>query len=58
MQRYLDVLAADTRAALDAGQRMGEAIETIAASEEAHWELFEAYNPRNATVAFTELEWE
>ncbi len=58
MQRYLEVLAADTRAALDAGQRMGEAIEAIAASEARHWELFDSYNPRNATVAFTELEWE
>ncbi len=58
MQRYLDVLAADTRTAIDAGQRMGDAIETIAASEEPHWELFDSYNPRNATVAFTELEWE
>ncbi|MEO3416464.1 quinoprotein relay system zinc metallohydrolase 2 [Roseovarius sp. CAU 1744] len=58
MLRYLGVLAADTRAAIDAGQRMGEAIETIAASERSHWELFESYNPRNATVAFTELEWE
>lgn len=57
-QRYLDVLAADTRAAIDAGQRLGEAIKVIAASEEPHWELFESFNPRNATVAFTELEWE
>ncbi|WP_299846793.1 quinoprotein relay system zinc metallohydrolase 2 [uncultured Roseovarius sp.] len=58
LQRYLDVLAADTRAAIDQGQRLGDAIETIAASEAPHWRLFEAYNPRNATVAFTELEWE
>ena len=56
--RYLDVLAADTRAALDEGQRLGDAIQTIASSEEPNWELFEEYNPRNATVAFTELEWE
>ncbi|MEX0367223.1 MAG: quinoprotein relay system zinc metallohydrolase 2 [Ruegeria sp.] len=57
-QRYLDVLEADTRAAIDAGQRLGEAVEGIAQSEAPLWELFEAYNPRNATVAFTELEWE
>ena len=56
--RYLGVLEADTRAAVAAGLRMGEAIETIAASEAPNWALFEAYNPRNATVAFTELEWE
>ena len=58
LARYLAVLEADTRAAIDAGRRLGDAVETIAASEAAHWSLFEAYNPRNATVAFTELEWE
>ena len=58
MARYLAVLEADTRAAIDAGTRLGEAVEQIAASEAPHWELFEAYNPRNATVAFTELEWD
>lgn len=58
MDRYLQVLEADTRRAIDAGTRLGVAVETIAESEAAHWELFDAYNPRNATVAFTELEWE
>lgn len=58
MSRYLKVLEADTRAAIDAGQRLGDAVEVIAQSEKDNWELFEAYNPRNATVAFTELEWE
>ncbi|WP_170335224.1 quinoprotein relay system zinc metallohydrolase 2 [Ruegeria arenilitoris] len=58
MQRYLEVLETDTRAAIDSGQRLGEAVETIAQSEADRWDLFEAYNPRNATVAFTELEWE
>lgn len=58
MQRYLSVLETDTRAAIDAGQRLGEAVEVIASDEASKWELFEAYNARNATVAFTELEWE
>jgi quinoprotein relay system zinc metallohydrolase 2 len=56
--RYLEVLEADTRAALGAGMRLGDAARTIAQSEAPLWELFQAYNPRNATVAFTELEWE
>ena len=56
--RYLDVLAADTRAAIDRGERLGDAVNHIARSEANHWDLFEAYNARNATVAFTELEWE
>lgn len=58
MQRYLGVLETDTRAAIDAGQRLGDAVEEIASEEAPYWELFDAYNPRNATVAFTELEWD
>jgi quinoprotein relay system zinc metallohydrolase 2 len=58
IDRYLTVLEDDTRAAIDAGLRLGDAVETIAISEASAWELFDAYNPRNATVAFTELEWE
>lgn len=58
MRRYLKVLAEDTRLALDAGVRLGTAAETIARSEAPQWELFDAYNARNATVAYTELEWE
>ena len=56
--RYLDTLAADTRAALESGARMGEATQTIAAGEAGRWQLFDAFNARNATVAFGELEWE
>jgi len=58
MKSYLDTLATDTRRAIAMGERLGEAIDHIAASEEPNWQLFDAYNPRNATVAFTELEWE
>lgn len=58
MRRYLDVLARDARTAIDAGERLGEAVTHIAAEEADKWRLFDAYNPRNATVAFTELEWE
>jgi len=58
LARYLQVLERDTRAALDAGARLSEAVRTVAQAEAAQWDLFEAYNPRNITVAFTELEWE
>lgn len=58
LTRYLDVLVADTRAAIARGDSLGEAVETVAQSEAEAWELFELFNPRNATVAFTELEWE
>ena len=58
LRRYLDVLAADVRAAIAEGRRVGEVAETAASSEAAAWSLFEAYNPRNAIQAYTELEWE
>lgn len=58
LRRYLEVLARDTSAALDAGLRLGAAVAGIGASERPLWRLFDAYNARNATVAFTELEWE
>ncbi|MCR8548387.1 quinoprotein relay system zinc metallohydrolase 2 [Salipiger sp. P9] len=58
LRHYLEVLAEDTRAAIAAGERLGEAVTHIAESEAGAWALFEAYNARNATVAFTELEWE
>jgi len=56
--RYLEVLARDTRAAISAGERLGDAVEHVAESERDSWALFDAHNARNATVAFTELEWE
>lgn len=56
--RYLGVLESDTRAALDAGLHLGEAAEVVGQSEAGNWQLFDLFNPRNATVAFTELEWE
>lgn len=58
LARYLGVLERDTRAALEGGLRIGEAAETVALEEAPGWDLFDIHNPRNATVAFTELEWE
>ena len=58
MLRYLGVLEADTRAALRAGERLGDATGHIAAEEATRWQLSGSFNARNATVAYTELEWE
>lgn len=58
MRRYLGVLEADTRQALENGERLGEAVNHVAQSEADAWELFELFNTRNATEAYTELEWE
>ena len=37
---------------------MARAVPEIDRSERDNWRLFEDYNPRNATVAFSELEWQ
>jgi quinoprotein relay system zinc metallohydrolase 2 len=57
-RRYLDCLASDLRAAIKHGIQMTTAVKTACAAESERWELFDAYNARNATAAFAELEWE
>lgn len=57
-RRYLQALERDVRALLDQGATVGEAAGAAAAGEAAGWSLFEEHNPRNATAAYTELEWE
>jgi len=57
-KRYFQVLAADVRAAIDAGTPLSAAVATIGRSEAGKWDLFDAFNARNATAAFAELEWE
>jgi len=57
-RRYLEKLAADVAALVARGEPIRVASETAAASERARWELFDDYNARNATAAFSEIEWE
>jgi len=57
-RRYLDTLASDVRALIARGAPIKIATETAAASERPHWKLFDDYNARNATAAFSEIEWE
>jgi len=57
-RRYLDRLAADVRGLVAAGKPITVASDTAAASERSRWELFDDYNARNATAAFSEIEWE
>ena len=56
--RYLEAIAADTRAAIAAGMPMLDAIGIIGESARGPWLLFDRFNPRNATAAYQELEWE
>lgn len=57
-QRYLETLASDIRALIRRGVPLSVAVTTAGASEKPQWKLFDDYNARNATAAFSELEWE
>ena len=56
--RYLETLAADLRADIAKGLPMAKAAQQAGSAERGRWKLFDDYNPRNATAAYAELEWE
>jgi quinoprotein relay system zinc metallohydrolase 2 len=55
---YLMRLVKDLRGMIKAGDDLGTAVEKAGQSERANWQLFDDYNPRNATAGFAEIEWE
>jgi quinoprotein relay system zinc metallohydrolase 2 len=57
-RRYLETLAADVRTLIKQGAPISVAAETAVVSERSRWRLFDDYNARNATAAFSEIEWE
>jgi quinoprotein relay system zinc metallohydrolase 2 len=57
-RRYLEKLAADVRGLIASGKPITVAADNAAASERSRWELFDDYNARNATAAFSQIEWE
>jgi quinoprotein relay system zinc metallohydrolase 2 len=58
MRAYLEALVAETRAAIARGDSLGEAVPRLGAGLRGDWALFDAFNQRNATAAYRELEWE
>ena len=56
-RRYLTTLVSDIRALIARGAPISAAAQA-AASEKSNWQLFDEYNTRNATAAFSEIEWE
>jgi quinoprotein relay system zinc metallohydrolase 2 len=56
-RRYLQTLASDVRGLVVRGEPIAAA-GTAAGSERSRWELFDDFNTRNATAAFSEIEWE
>ncbi|HEV7879667.1 quinoprotein relay system zinc metallohydrolase 2 [Bradyrhizobium sp.] len=57
-RRYLEKLMAEVRGLISGGKTITVAADSAAASERSRWELFDDYNARNATAAFSEIEWE
>jgi quinoprotein relay system zinc metallohydrolase 2 len=57
-RNYLERLQSDCRELIERGVPIAVASELAGASEKSHWDLFGEYNARNATAAFSELEWE
>jgi quinoprotein relay system zinc metallohydrolase 2 len=57
-RNYLSHLAGDVRAFVKRGADIGEAAKSAGAEQRGDWKLFDEYNPRNATAAFAEFEWE
>jgi glyoxylase-like metal-dependent hydrolase (beta-lactamase superfamily II) len=55
---YLANLVKDIRGMIKAGDDVGAAARQVGQSERGKWQLFDDYNPRNATAGFAELEWE
>lgn len=57
-RRYLSMLLSDVRTSNKKGEPIRTAADKAATTERSHWELFDDYNARNATAAFSEIEWE
>jgi quinoprotein relay system zinc metallohydrolase 2 len=57
-EAYLRRLRDDVGQALSQGRTIRQAAEASAATERGKWRLFDDFNPRNATAAYHELEWQ
>lgn len=58
LERYLNAVLAETRAAIKAGRTIQQAVSAVGAGERGKWRLFDDYHKRNVTAAYAELEWE
>lgn len=57
-RRYLQRIAGDVRASIKRGDPIAAAARQAGESERGAWDLFDESNARNATAAYSELEWE
>jgi quinoprotein relay system zinc metallohydrolase 2 len=61
-QHYLSEIVTATRQALKQNRNLQQAVEAVDTqlrqTEQSKWQLFDDYDGRNITAAYTELEWE
>jgi len=57
-RRYLEAVADGVRQVIRQRGTIEDAVAGVAQQERSNWLLFDAYNGRNITAAFVELEWE
>lgn len=57
-RHYVQVLLADLRRGIAAGQPMQQVVAAAAQSERPRWQLFDTVNLRNAELLYPLLEWE
>lgn len=57
-RRYLETLASGIRKDVVDGKPIAVATQHAAEAERGKWELFDDYNARNATAAYSQFEWE
>ena len=55
---YFERLVGDVKAEIAKGDDVSDAARDAARTERERWSLFNDYNPRNATAAFAEYEWD
>jgi len=55
---YLRALRSEVRTALNDGESLQTAIRYVGEGLQADWQMFDAFNARNTTNAYVELEWE
>ena len=55
---YLQMLLEETRAAVQQGVFLEDAVNTVGLSVKDNWVLYDQFHKKNVTSAFAELEWE
>ena len=58
LRTYLTTIRDGVREAIKSGKDISQAAKTVGQTERSRWALFDDYNGRNVTEAYSELEWE